>query len=340
MTDLLKDRVPGGNSGSEREGFAASRPQRRPRAGADAGFVHSILAGLNAKQKRIESKWLYDVRGSQLFDQITDLAEYYPTRTETAILRARARDLMRFSPDGTVLVELGSGSSVKTRLLLDALATITDYVPVDISAEHLHQSARRLSADYGGIDIHPLVADFTAPLTLPETYVKAPKLVFFPGSTIGNFEIAKAVALMRQVRRIENVSAFVVGVDQVKDEQTLVRAYDDSRGVTAAFNLNLLTRINRELGANFDVGGFRHEARWNREQSRIEMHLVSVRDQNVQILERRISFREGETIHTENSHKYNQKRFARLAGDAGWRVRETWLDEKKLFGVAVLTPVF
>lgn len=338
MTDLLKDRVPGGNSGSERESLATSRPRPTQDTGPDAGFVHSILAGLNAKQKRVESKWLYDVKGSQLFDRITGLAEYYPTRTETAILRERAPGLSRYAPAGTVLVELGSGSSVKTRLLLDALPSITDYIPVDISGEHLHQAARRLSADYGGIDIHPLVGDFTARIALPETFVRAPKLAFFPGSTIGNFEIGKAVALMRQVRRIENVSAFVVGVDQVKDEQTLVRAYDDSLGVTAAFNLNLLTRINRELGADFDVGGFRHEARWNREQNRIEMHLVSEREQSVQIFDRRISFGEGETIHTENSHKYDPKRFARLAGAAGWRVRETWLDDKKLFGVAILIP--
>lgn len=338
MTDLLKDRVPGGNSGSERKRFAASELRPKLDASPDAGFVHSILAGLNARQKRIESKWLYDVKGSQLFDRITDLAEYYPTRTETAILRQRAPELMRYAPDGTVLVELGSGSSIKTRLLLDALPSVTDYIPVDISGEHLHQAARRLSADYGGIDIHPLVGDFTAPIALPEAFLQAPKLVFFPGSTIGNFEVDKAVALMRQVRRIDNVSAFVVGVDQVKDKQTLVRAYDDSLGVTAAFNLNLLTRINRELGASFDVGEFRHEARWNREQNRIEMHLVSVREQKVQILDRRISFEKGESIHTENSHKYEPKRFARLAGEAGWRGRETWLDDKKLFGVTVLTP--
>lgn len=338
MTDLLKDRVPGGNSGSERGSLAVSRPRSGLDAGLDAGFVHSILAGLNAKQKRIESKWLYDAKGSQLFDRITDLAEYYPTRTETSILSERAPDLMRFAPDGTAMVELGSGSSIKTRILLDALATVTDYIPVDISGEHLHQVARRLSADYGGIDIHPLVGDFTARIVLPDTFAGTPKLVFFPGSTIGNFETDKAVALMRQVRRIDNVSAFVVGVDQIKDEPTLVRAYDDSLGVTAAFNLNLLVRINRELGADFDVEGFRHEARWNRRQNRIEMHLVSEREQSVQILDRRIAFGRGETIHTENSHKYDPKRFARLAGEAGWRIHETWRDSGKLFGVAILTP--
>ncbi len=305
---------------------------------ADAEFAGSILAGLSAEKKTIASKWLYDARGSQLFDAITGLEEYYPTQIETGILRERAPELSPFAPAGTALVELGSGSSVKTRILLDALPSLGAYLPVDISASHLEDAAAKLAADYAGIDVHPVVGDFTGDINLPEAFRDAPKLLFFPGSTIGNFEPGEAVALLARLRKLERVSAFVVGVDIVKAEETLVRAYDDASGVTGNFNLNLLTRINRELGADFDLDGFRHEARWNASDSRIEMHLVSLADQSVRLLGETIDFASGETIHTENSFKYQPGQFAGMAAQAGWRVSRTWLDDAGLFSVVVLEP--
>lgn len=310
----------------------------RNQSGTETDFARSILAGLKSEQKTIESKWLYDAAGSQLFDRITALEEYYPTSTETGILKARASDLRKHTPPGSVLVELGSGSSIKTRLLLDALPQLGAYVPVDISAEHLDDAAKRLAADYPALEVNPVVADFTAEFAVPETHDSRTKLLFFPGSTIGNFEIDAGVALMRRLRRLDRVSAFLIGIDLVKDRHTLLRAYDDGQGVTAAFNLNLLTRINRELGADFDPSGFRHKAHWNETESRIEMHLVSRASQMVTVAGEAIGFAEGETIHTENSHKYTPERFRHLASAAGWNMVDLWVDRQAHFGVAVLVP--
>ncbi len=304
----------------------------------DRVFAFSILAGLMARRKTIDCKWLYDAEGSRLFDAITDLDDYYPTRTEFAILRDRAAELQTLAAPGCALVELGSGSSVKTRLLLNALPCVGTYVPVDISDGHLERAASRLDAEYPAVKVHPLVADFTAEFSLPASLETVPKILFFPGSTIGNFEVRAAGDLLARLRSIANVSAFVIGADLKKDAATLVRAYDDSEGVTAAFNLNLLTRINRELGADFDPGAFRHEARWNAMKSRVEMHLVSRCVQYVHLLGERIVFEEGETIHTENSHKYDLEQFEALAADAGWNTHRTWIDDAGLFCVAVLTP--
>ncbi|PCJ10686.1 MAG: L-histidine N(alpha)-methyltransferase [Rhodobacteraceae bacterium] len=301
-------------------------------------FAQSILAGLTAPQKRIDSKWLYDVVGSQLFDTITQLDEYYPTRTELGILRRHAASLAEYVTDGTALVELGSGSSTKTRALLNALTGLKSYVPIDISQEHLQDAACHVAAEYDWLEVHPVVADFTAEIVLPPPLANAPKILFFPGSTIGNFEIEGAAQLLRRMRRMSGVTAFVIGVDLVKDTDTLVRAYDDTKGVTAAFNLNLLTRINRELGADFDLERFRHEARWNSRENRIEMHLVSTSAQDVQLLGQTIHFAAGETVHTENSHKYTPGQLEGIAGQEGWLVRQIWTDADNLFGVAVLTP--
>ena len=324
---LADNAAPGG------KGRAAPAGATEPRS----DFAGSILSGLKAEQKTIESKWLYDAAGSELFDRITTLADYYPTRTETDILAARAGDLAARAPKGAALVELGSGSSVKTRLLLDALPQLAAYVPVDISAEHLTAAAGALAADYSALEVHPVIADFTAPFPLPEAHRERPKLLFFPGSTIGNFEIEAGVALMRRLRTLDNVAAFIIGIDLVKDRDMLLRAYDDSEGVTAAFNLNLLIRINRELGADFDPAAFRHKARWNEAESRIEMHLVSRDNQEVTIGGETVRFAEGETIHTENSHKYTPERFENLAGRAGWSMSALWTDAQHHFGVAVLT---
>lgn len=304
----------------------------------DQTLAAAILSGFGSMPKRIESKWLYDAPGSKLFDQITELPEYYQTRTEIEILRKNADALAAQIPAGAALIELGSGSSIKTRILLDALPTLASYVPVDISDEHLQEAAGRITADYPDLEVLPIVADFTVPLALPTSLENTPKLVFFPGSTIGNFEPHQAAALMVHPAQWREVIAFVIGTDLKKNTATLIRAYDDSAGVTAAFNLNLLTRLNRELGANFDLDSFVHEARWNETLSRIEMHLVSLRDQSVDIAGKRFGFAEGETIHTENSHKYDIEAFRRLAASAGWSPIDVWTDERELFAVHIMHP--
>lgn len=305
----------------------------------DPIFLSSIMAGLKtAPQKTIESKWLYDEKGSKFFDDITDLDEYYPTRVETDILRRCSGDLAQYLKPDTVMVELGSGSSIKTRLVLDALPSLNHYVPLDISKEHLEAAANSLMTDYPSIEVVPIIADFTSKISFPAHIDAMPKLVFFPGSTIGNFEVKAAGEMLRRIAKMNNVAAFVVGFDLKKDTSKLIRAYDDSKGVTAAFNMNLLTRINRELHADFNLEMFHHEARWNDSLSRIEMHLVSKCDQDVYLLEECIKFRAGETIHTENSHKYTPDHFTTIAEESGWMVQDIWSDKDNLFAVAVLLP--
>lgn len=308
------------------------------RAVEDAELVTSVLEGLAARPKRIASKWLYDARGSRLFDRICELDAYYPTRTEAGILKANAARLAAFVPAGAALVELGSGSSAKTRILLDALDGLGVYVPVDISAEHLRHAAAELAADYPHLPVWPVVGDFTAGLHLPGELHDTPKLLFFPGSTLGNLEPADAAALLRRLGEVANVAGFVIGIDLEKDVARLRAAYDDPEGVTAAFNTNVLVRLNRELGATFDPAAFAHEARWNAERRRIEMHLVSRCAQEVGVAGRRFAFADGESIHTENSHKYTLDGFADLAARGGWRTRERWLDDAALFSVHLLVP--
>ncbi|WP_114285287.1 L-histidine N(alpha)-methyltransferase [Candidatus Halocynthiibacter alkanivorans] len=309
-----------------------------PQSISETAFARSILNGLCAPQKHIESKWLYDAIGSQLFDAITELEEYYPTRTELGILQDNVASLQEFVSAHTALVELGSGSSIKTRTLLNALPGLQSYVPVDISQEHLQAAAHQVAAEYETLNVHPVVADFTADIVLPSSLDNTSKILFFPGSTLGNFQINNAARLLGRLRGMAGVTAFVIGVDLVKDTQTLVRAYDDKLGVTTAFNLNLLTRINRELGADFDLSGFRHEARWKAGKSRIEMHLISKVAQRVELLGKTIRFAAGESIHTENSHKYTREQLQGLAHQNGWQMQKMWTDADGLFGVALLTP--
>ena len=298
----------------------------------------STVAGLSAAPKTLEAKWFYDAEGSRLFEEITRLPEYYPTRTETAILEAEAATLAATIPDGGALVELGSGASVKTRILLDAAPHLGAYVPVDISAEFLDETARVLAVDYPRFRVLPVVADFTRAVTLPVALAALPKVAFFPGSTIGNLDAAAAVGLLEGARAWPGVEAFILGVDLVKSPEILIPAYDDAAGVTAAFNLNLLARLNREIGAGFDTDAFRHEARWNASESRIEMHLVSLRDQTVEIGLTEIRFARGESIHTENSRKYTAESIADIACSAGWRVDRFLTDARRLFAVAILRP--
>ena len=303
-------------------------------------FLRDTLAGLSAPQKTFSPKYFYDGAGSALFEAICETPEYYPTRTETTLLKKIVPALAAAIPKGAVLLELGSGASEKTRLLLDATPSLAAYVPVDISPDALQGAAERLRAAYPALPIVPVVADFTRGIEVPETLADKPVVAFFPGSTIGNFEADDAVALMHAVRRRLGPGArFIVGADQVKPIDTLLAAYDDAEGVTAAFNRNVLVRINRELGADFDVGAFEHRAVWNAAKSRIEMHLESTAAQTVTVAGQRFAFEAGETIHTENSHKFTPESFAALAARAGWVVEQQWISAEPAFGVFLLKAV-
>jgi dimethylhistidine N-methyltransferase len=305
---------------------------------ANGALLAAAVAGLSAVPKTLEAKWLYDAEGSRLFEEITRLPEYYPTRTERTILEAEAAALAATIPEGAALVELGSGASVKTRLLLDAAPHLGAYVPVDISAAFLDETARVLAGDYPELRVLPVVADFTGAATLPRPLVDMPKVAFFPGSTLGNLDDGAATRLLARARAWPGVVAFILGVDLVKSPDVLIPAYDDAAGVTAAFNLNLLTRLNRETGATFDPAAFRHEARWNATESRIEMHLLSVHDQTVALGQTEIRFARGESVHTESSRKYTAESLAGIAHAAGWRVDRFLTDAGALFAVAILRP--
>ncbi|MEY8141548.1 L-histidine N(alpha)-methyltransferase [Falsihalocynthiibacter arcticus] len=304
----------------------------------NAALLKSALEGLNSTPKSLESKWFYDNAGSHLFEEITELEEYYPTRTELAILTDNASLLEKYVPAASVLVELGSGASRKTRVLLDQFTQLAAYLPTDISGPFLNQVAQQLRHDYPRLIIDPIVADFTSPIPLHAKYVDTAKTAFFPGSTLGNLSRDDAISLLSRIRKWNNVTGFILGVDLVKDTQILLDAYNDAQGITADFNLNLLHRMNREIGAVFDVDKFEHEARWNDVASRIEMYLVSLSDQSVPIGSEEIRFSKGETIHTENSRKYTRESLSEMAALSGWGVSEFLTDADNLFAVAVLTP--
>ncbi len=300
-------------------------------------FADAVIAGLSQAQKSLPTAYLYDRRGSELFEDITELHEYYQTRTEIAILEACAADWVGGLPDGTTLVEFGSGSSRKTEILLSVGERIAGYAPIDVSPSALNGAVQRLRKRFSSILVTPLVGDFNT-VKLPAQLAARPKAGFFPGSTIGNFAPQDSVALLRVFARLlGGGSSFLIGVDLRKERRRLVAAYDDAKGVTAEFNLNLLRRINRELNADFDLSAFRHLALYNEDEGRIEMHLVSGRSQKVKVAGRTFTFREGETIHTENSYKYTREGFAELAAQGGWRVSEVWTDPEELFSVQAMT---
>ena len=300
-------------------------------------FAADVIAGLTAAPKRIPPKYFYDVAGSELFERITALPEYYPTRCELGILRDHAADIAKLIPEGAALIEFGSGASVKTRIVLDAAKKLAAYVPVDISGDFLERQAAALRKEYPGVAMLPVAADFAKPFELPAATKGMSRVGFFPGSTIGNFEPHEACAFMRQVCKTLGPGAtFIVGVDLVKDQRVLQKAYNDKQGVTANFNLNLLTRINRELGGNFNVAAFEHHAFYNREKSRIEMHLASMKRQKARLCGETIDFRAGETIHTENSYKYSVESFGAMARGSGWTTVKVWTDRDKCFSVHAL----
>lgn len=308
-----------------------------PESAERAAFRADVLAGLSADPKALSPKYFYDEAGSRLFDLICRLPEYYPTRCEMEILKARAGDIAALAGPGASLVEFGSGSSVKVRLLLDALEAPAAYVPIDISGPHMRAAVARLAADYPAVAMTPVEGDFTAPLDLPELGSGGRRLGFFPGSTIGNFMPQAAGAFLANAAAVLGPgAALVVGFDLPKDRAVLEAAYDDRQNVTAAFNLNLLSRINRELGADFDPAAFRHVAVFNAEQSRMEMHLESRKAQAVRIAGHQVPFAAGERLHTENSYKYAAPVFLDMARAAGWRERALWTDARGWFAVCVL----
>jgi len=303
-------------------------------------FRDDVLAGLSAPIPAIPARWLYDHRGSELFDEITRLPSYYPTRTETAIFHSIMDDIAQRVPKDAVVVEFGAGSQTKTPILLEAIAPAA-YIPVDISGDYLEQSAADLQQRFPKVEVLPVVADFARPFTLPGGIEHLPKLGFFPGSTIGNFVPRSATDLLRQFRTLLGPgSQLLIGMDRVKPVDRLIAAYDDPEGVTAQFTLNLLARINRELDGDIDVGAFRHDARWNDILSRIEIHLVADHDVDFSVAGRRFSVAKGQSIHVENSHKYGQRggRVLLLAG--GWTPLVEWSDPEGDFAeiLAVAEP--
>jgi L-histidine Nalpha-methyltransferase len=305
---------------------------------AASQFRTDVLRGLKAPKKELPCKYFYDEIGSALFEQITELDEYYPTRTELGIMTRHAAEMAGLLGPRCLLIEYGSGSSLKTRHLLDQLRDPAGYVPIDVSGEYLRNSARALAEEYPDIEILPLCADFTRPLDLPACRKPATRrVVYFPGSTLGNFTPGQAIALLRQTAALcGRDGGFLLGIDLRKDPCVLEAAYNDRRGVTAAFNLNILTRINRELGADFDLDQFAHQALYDAAHGRIEMHLISRREQVVHMGEESIFFDAGESIHTENSYKFSLPVLTDLAEAGGFEVERVWTDERQYFSVAYL----
>jgi dimethylhistidine N-methyltransferase len=313
------------------------KPQAVALSEAERAFATDVLEGLGAEPKQLPPKYFYDRRGSELFEQITMLPEYYPTRTEIGILEAHAGAIAQLVPRDAAVVEFGAGSAAKTRILLAAASQVSAYVPVDISGAFLAGTAARLRESLPHLTVIPIEADFTKPFVPPAALGARPRVGFFPGSTIGNFEPHEAQALLRHAAAMLGVGAlFIIGVDLVKDPEVLNRAYNDSAGVTAAFNLNLLVRINRELGGDFKPEKFRHRAFFNQEEGRVEMHLVSLARHKVRVHGKSFEFRRGEAIHTENSYKYTVEQFRCRAHAAGWATLATWVDTANYFSVHAL----
>lgn len=300
-------------------------------------FVRDVLAGLDRMPRSIPPRYFYDAAGSALFDRICELPEYYPTRAELGILTDNAREIGAWIGPRADLIEFGAGSLTKVRCLLDAFTEADRprrYLPIDISGAHLEQAAQRLRTDYPGLTVQPVVADYMAPFAIPDSIgMQVRRVGFFPGSTIGNFSHEEAMTFLRRAAQLLRGGGLIVGVDLVKAPATLHAAYNDAQGVTAAFNLNLLRRINREARANFDPDGFGHHALYDPVSRRIEMHLASRRDQTVTLAGRTHRFQEGETLHTENSQKFTIEGFRNLALEAGFHPRHVWTDASRLFSV-------
>ncbi len=295
-----------------------------------------IISGLQREQKSIDPKYFYNIRGSELFEQITELPEYYPTRTERQILQRDAQAMAGYCGQNCVLIEPGSGSSEKVRLLLDSLRPAA-YVPMDISADFLKQSAVQLAAEYPWLNVQAVCTDFATQEKEPEGLPLGKRVIFYPGSTLGNMKPADAIDFLKNLGHwLKRDGGVLIGIDLHKSTRILEAAYNDEQGITALFNLNLLSNINNITGANFNADHFRHLAFYNEEKYRIEMHLVSTVDQVVELGDTKLRFTRGETIHTENSYKYTLKTFQEIATAAGFAIRSSWSDEQKLFSVHYL----
>ncbi len=304
-------------------------------APATGNILDEVLEGLARTPKELPPKLFYDERGSSLFDHITTLPEYYPTRTEAHIMREHGKSMAKMIGVSAMVIEYGSGSSDKTRILLDRLEDPVAYVPIDISREHLLESAWKLSRDYPGLDVLPVCADYDQPIEIPQAGRPVDRrVVYFPGSTIGNFHPEDAVPFLRRMTRHAGTGgALLIGVDLKKDPDILNRAYNDSQGVTAAFNINMLLRLNREIRSDFDIEHFQHRAFYNEDAGRIEMHLVSTIDQRVTINGTTVHFDAGESIWTESSYKYSVEQFSAMASEAGFEAEQVWTDDDLLFSV-------
>jgi len=324
-----------GGLAEPRKKHVSHHPAAPPPADALDDFGEEVHEGLRASPKWLSPKWLYDQEGSRLFDLITELEEYYPTRVETQIMLDHVGEMAREIGPNAMLIEFGSGSSTKTRVLLDCLSDLAAYLPLDISEDHLLASAQTLEAEYPALHVVPVVADYTEPLDLPsEVDEGARRVVYFPGSTIGNFHPSEARRFLERVARLcGEHGGLLIGVDLKKDPRVLHAAYNDADGITAAFNLNLLTRLNRELSADFDPEAFVHYAYYNPGEGRIEMHIVSLREQVVTVAGERFHFDSGESLWTESSYKYAVGQFGELAQQAGFETKRVWTDEERRFGV-------
>lgn len=306
----------------------------------DQGFREAVLHGLSLPEKAIPAKYLYDARGAELFDAICEEPEYYPTRTETAILNQHAGEIATLAGPHCLLIEFGSGASTKTQILLDTLQSVALYLPVDISQDYLSSSCARLNALYPNLAVLPVLGDFMTGIDLPTVIAgdACRRLGFFPGSTIGNLQPEEARQfLIRTARLLGHHGALLIGVDTKKDKATLDAAYNDAAGVTARFSLNLLARMNDELAGNFEPANFVHDARYNQVAGRIEIHLVSLRNQVIHVADHRFHFAEGERIHTEYSYKYEPAEFSAMARDCGFRLVKVWTDPRAMFSVHYLT---
>ena len=306
-----------------------------------AHMREEVLQGLKNSYKTLPCKYLYDERGSELFDQICDLDEYYPTRTELKIMEDNLDDILKAIPDNSVLIELGSGSSLKTRLLLDNHPNLAGYVPVDISEEFLLETVEKLRSRYSNIPIIPVVADYTHPFEITDLQISHDHIVvYYPGSTIGNFLPSLAETFLKQISSIcESDGGLLIGVDLEKDANVLEAAYNDSKGITAAFNKNMLVRFNRELNADFDIENFEHKSVYNKALGRVEMHLISTTEQDIHIGDEEIHLKKGESIHTENSYKYEIGLFEEMARSAGFETAKVWTDDRNYFSILYLNKI-
>ncbi|MBR0669673.1 L-histidine N(alpha)-methyltransferase [Neoroseomonas soli] len=318
---------------------ARKKPQRHAKAddAERSALLADALRGLAAPQKALPCKWLYDEAGAALFGEITRLPEYYPTRTERRILQDRAAEIGTAAGPGAAVVEFGSGDGEKAAILLGGMPNPAAYVPVDIAPAWLDEASRKVAAVHPRVPVLPVLADFSRPFALPRALGAARRVGFFPGSTIGNFTPSEASTFLERARRtLGDRALLVLGADLIKDRDVLIPAYDDAAGITARFNLNLLARLNRVCGADFDLAAFRHCAKWNDAEDRIEMHLIARCSQTVTLAGRRFHLAAGESIHTENSHKYDPEKLGRLFAASGWVILASWTDPDRLFSVGLL----